>query len=189
MPSTPETLLEELDSIERMVSATALLLEQYDRRSAALYAQLDLITKPNEPARPVAAPRRQYLPPGFRFDDKWSTSWCALDVYRGMLKRLWTDLPERRHEMARAMQAFGRVCRYIDQDRSALFVDKSASWVTEHSELLCDGWYIDTVLNPDRIRKLLFAATRAAGLRPGVDVEFRVRGMWQANAVQARPQG
>src|SRR5687767_6353074 len=105
MTSTPETLLDELNSIERMVAATAVLLEQYDRRSADLYARLDALTKPDEPVRLTAVPRRQYLTPGFRFDDKWTGSWSALDVYRGVLKRLWTDLPGKRHEMARAMQA------------------------------------------------------------------------------------
>lgn len=184
MSATPDILLEELSSIERTMAATAALLEQYGRRSADLYAQLDIITKPDEPVRPVAPPRRRYLSAGFRFDDKWTASWCALDVYRGMLRRLWVDLPEKRHEMASAMQAYGRVCRYIDQDRHALFVDKPAHWIVKHSELLCDGWFIDTLLTPDRIRKLLIAAVRAAGLRPGVDVEFRVRGTWQTSPNQ-----
>ena len=51
-----------------------------------------------------------------------------------------------------------------------------------YSRRLVDGWYVDTNLNGERMRRILPAAVRAAGLTWGEDV----KAYWHATQVAAR---
>lgn len=88
-----------------------------------------------------------------------------------LLRRLWTEFPDRREEMATAMGGRGLTRTYVAKSRTELFPGQPAAWAQRYSRMPVDGRYIDTNLNRERMRRILPPAVTAAGLRWGQDVK------------------
>ena len=96
-----------------------------------------------------------------------------------LLRRLWTEYPERRDAMAQAMGIYGNTRTYVARSVEALFPGQPLPWAQRYSRKLVEGWYIDTNLNRERMRRILPAAVRTAGLTWGQDV----KAYWRATHV------
>ena len=69
--------------------------------------------------------------------------------------------------MAAAMGLHGTTRAYVAKTREELFPGQSPAWAMRYSRTFVDGWYVDTNLNRERMRRILPAAVRAAGLAWG----------------------
>ncbi|WP_029050342.1 hypothetical protein [Cupriavidus sp. amp6] len=105
--------------------------------------------------------------------------WNYIDSHIDLLRRLWNEFPDRRDAMAEAMSCHGTTRTYVARTPSELFRGKTMGWTQRYSRKLMDGWYVDTNLNRERMRSILPAAVRAAGLKWDEDV----RVYWRAQQV------
>lgn len=165
--------LRELEQLERAIAVGREYLSTLQLRHDALAAELERITRPA-----TAAPR--WIGPGFTYRGEMVRAWSAIDIHTGLLRRLWTDFPERREAMARAMAARGWCRVYVARSATELFPGKSETWARKHSRALVEGWMIDSNLNHARIRMLLRLAVATCNLKWGVDVLI----YWRSERVQ-----
>jgi hypothetical protein len=180
----PMQELEQIESAIRMlnpcVSTIPLLrpcVSTLESCRATLFQELDLITRPQ-----FVKPPSRTIGRGFEYRGTPFGCWYAIDVHVDLLRRLWTDFPERRHAMAEAMGGYGRNRAYVATDLARLFRDQSIAWAERYSRTLIEGWVVDTNLNPKHMRRILPAAVKAAGLRLGVDVKI----YWHSTQACAR---
>ncbi|MBI2770539.1 MAG: hypothetical protein HYX47_13015 [Burkholderiales bacterium] len=167
VPHTPPAQafpLQELEQIERAIAAAQDCVATLQLRRELLTSELDRITRPAPPAQKI-------IGPGVRYRGEMVRAISAIDIHAGLLRRLWTDFPERREAMARAMGARGYSRAYVARSAALLFPGKPAPWAAKFSRHLVDGWVIDTNLNRPRIATLLRVAVGAAGLRWGEAVQ------------------
>jgi hypothetical protein len=82
--------------------------------------------------------------------------------------------------MAQAMGCYGTTRAYVAQSHAELFPGQSLAWAQRYSRPLVPGWYADTNLNRERMRRILPAAVSAAGLKWGEDVKT----YWRATQVR-----
>lgn len=156
--------LQELEQIERAIVAAQDCVAMLQLRRELLTSELERITRP-------APPTPKIIGPGFRYRGETVRAWTAIDIHAGLLRRLWTDFPERREAMARAMCARGYSRAYVARSSEELFPGKPASWTSKFSRKLVDDWLIDTNLNRPRIMTLIRVAVTAAALTWGKDVQ------------------
>ena len=168
-PSPQAFPLQELEQIERAIAAAQDCVATLQLRRELLTGELDRITRPAPPAPKI-------IGPGFGYRGEMVRAWSAIDIHAGLLRRLWTDFPERREAMARAMGARGYSRAYVARTPAELFPGKPAAWAAKFSRTLVDGWVIDTNLNRPRIATLTRVAVAAAGLAWGVDAQV----FWRA---------
>lgn len=71
---------------------------------------------------------------------------------------------------ASAVAKCGTTRAYVAKVQAELFPGQSLAFVQRYSRTLVEGWYVDTNLNKERMRRLLPVAVTAAGLNWGVDV-------------------
>lgn len=90
--------LHELAQLERALSAAQDYVATLQQRHNLLTIELDRLTRPAPPVPKIVGP-------GFRYRGEMVTTWCAIDIHVGLLRRLWTDYPEKRGAMARARRA------------------------------------------------------------------------------------
>jgi hypothetical protein len=164
--------LQELEQIERAIAAAQDCVATLQLRQELLTSELERMTRPAPPAPKI-------LGPGFRYRGEMVHAFSAIDIHAGLLRCLWTDFPERRDEMARAMCARGYSRTYVARSTAQLFPGKPPGWASKFSRSLIDGWMIDTNLNRPRIASLLRIAAAAAGLSWGLDVQI----YWRATRV------
>ena len=60
---------------------------------------------------------------------------------------------------------------YVAKNPHDLFAYKPEEFSKKYSDEFCDGWYIDTNINLERMKKILPIAVHAAGLKWGSDVK------------------
>jgi len=60
----------------------------------------------------------------------------------------------------------------VAKTREELFPGQTPAWALRYSRMLVEGWYVDTNLNRERMRRILPAAVRAAGLAWSQDVKW-----------------
>ncbi|MDO8280687.1 MAG: hypothetical protein Q7T63_21550 [Burkholderiaceae bacterium] len=156
--------LHELAQIERALTAAQDYVATLRQRHDLLSSELERITRPSPPAPKIVGP-------GFRYRGEMVTAWSAIDIHVGLMRRLWTDFPEMREAMARAMGARGYSRAYIARTPAELFPGKRAAWAAKFSRSLVDGWVIDTNLNRPRIATLMRVAVSATALSWGKDVQ------------------
>jgi len=161
--------LHELAQIERALSAAHAYVGTLQHRHDQLTSELERITRPAPPAPKIVGP-------GFCYRGEIVNTWSAIDTHVGLLRRLWTDFPEKREAMARAMGVRGHSRTYVAKTSEALHPGKAPIWAAKHSRNLVEGWVMDTNLNRARIGTLLRVATSAAGLQWGHDVRL----LWRA---------
>jgi hypothetical protein len=168
----------ELEQIEAAIEASKRWLAVLEGRHESLTAELDRITRPQVvPARP--APKT--IGQGLEYKGAMTRHWSYIDIHVDLLRRLWNDFPDRRHAMAKAMGAYGTSRAYVAQTLTELFPGQPVSWAQRYSRTLVEGWYVDTNLNRERMRRILPAAVSAAGLKWGKDA----KAYWHATQVAA----
>lgn len=96
--------MHELAQIERALSAAQDYVATLRQRHDLLSTELDRLTRP-APSVP------RIVGPGFCYRGEMVTTWSAIDIHVGVLRRLWTDFPDKRDAMAQAMRA--RVFAYV----------------------------------------------------------------------------
>ena len=164
----PNAMLAELDLVEQAITTAQANLDNLLIIRDSKIRMLDAITSPF--AQPCA-PTRKMASRGYVYQGEHRASRYFIDIYLGVLRRLWMGFPEKRGSIAEAMARSGYSRRYIAQNRASLFADKAPEWMLKYSAELVDGWYADKNLNQDHMRKLLPIAVRAAGLRWNKDVK------------------
>ena len=167
--------LQELEQIETAIEASERLLVTLHGRHETLLSELDSLTRPET----VATRARKTVGPGFEYRGAMVARWSYIDIHADLLRRLWTDFPERREAMAVAMGLHGTTRAYVARTREGLFPGHARAWATRYSRMLVDGWYLDTNLGRQRMRRILPAAVEAAGLAWGQDV----KAYWRATPV------
>ncbi len=170
--------LKELEQIESAIQASQTWLATLKQRRDSLTSELDRITRPETVQ---ARPRPKTIGPGLEYRGAMTTHWNYIDIHIDLLRRLWVEFPERREAMARAMGMHGTTRAYVARTRAELFPGQSLAFAQRYSRTLVDGWYVDTNLNKERMRRILPAAVAAAGLKWGTDV----RAFWRATQVSA----
>ena len=63
------------------------------------------------------------------------------------------------------MGGWGRTRVYVATTRGELFPGQAEAWTQRYGQALVDGWYVDTNLGRERMRRILPAAVAAAGLK------------------------
>lgn len=165
--------IQELDELEGVITAYRRMLQTLEERRDRMLLELDQITQPSSPK---PAPTTKWLSPRVEFKGEIRFKWSFIDLYACALERLWLECPHLRHEMAAAIAACGNKRQYVATSREELFPGKSLGWAMKHSRELTEGWYFDTNMNLERMRRVLVAAVRASGLRWGRDVKVHWKG-------------
>jgi hypothetical protein len=175
----PQFPIRELEQIESAIHASENWLATLQGRHEALTAELERITRPQP--MPSAKPVMKTIGPGLEYRGVMTRHWNYIDIHIDLLRRLWTEFPESREEMARAMGMYGTTRAYVATTQAELFPGQSTSFAQRFSRRLVEGWYVDTNLNKERMRRILPASVAAAGLKWGSDV----KALWQAVQVPA----
>lgn len=165
----PQFPMQELEQIESAIQASRQWIATLECRRETLTAELDRITRP-QPVIP-GAPKKT-IGPGLEYRGSVFTHWHYIDIHTDLLRRLWTDFPDHREAMAKAMGCYGTTRTYVATTLAELFPARSTAWAQRHSRVLVEGWYVDVNLNPERMRRILPAAVKAAGLKWGKDVKI-----------------
>lgn len=164
--------MHELDQIEKALGAIDQWRSTLAHRRDVLMGQLDEETRPN-PVPPVVV--QCVIPRGFEYFGRHEPCWTYIDIHTSLLERLWRDFPERRNAMAEAMARCGASRNYVATSPQSLFPGRSLQWAQRYSRRLVDGWYVDTNLNAERMRRILPVAITAAGLVCGKEVKIHWR--------------
>lgn len=159
--------LDELEQIERVIHESQQLIARLTPRRDCLLTKLDELTRPQ--IVPVQA-KRKIVGPAFEYSGELKHYRNYISMYKGLLRLLWTDFPNDQELMARAMSNCGTTRSYVAKTPCELFPGKSKTWCETHSELLIDGWYIDTNINRERMRRVLRSTIKALGLKLGEEV-------------------
>ena len=171
----PQFPMQELEQIESAIQASRQWIATLEGRRETLTAELDHITRP----QPIPRAPMKTIGPGLEYRGSVSAHWHYIDIHTDLLHRLWTDFPDHREAMAKAMGCYGTTRTYVAKTLAELFPARSTAWAHRYSRTLVDGWYVDVNLNPERMRRILPAAVRAAGLTWGKDVKI----YWRATQV------
>ena len=174
----PQFPIQELEQIESAIHISQQWIATLQSRHETLTAELERVTRPQQ-AAPTKTPIKT-IGPGLEYRGAMSVHWDCIDIHLDLLRRLWTDFPERREAMAHAIGCYGRTRAYVAKTPGDLFPDWPISKAHRYSRSLVDGWYVDTNLNRERMRKILPAAVSAAGLQWGCDVKT----YWHATPIR-----
>lgn len=132
-------------------------------------SELEKITRPE---KPILKSVRSFRGPGIEYRGEWFHHWTYIDIHVGLLRKLWNDFPERREAMASAMGRYGYSRNYVATSVEGLFSGMPAHKAKKFSRRLIDGWYVDSNINLERMRRILPAAVKAAGLNMNDDVRI-----------------
>ncbi len=178
--STPNTQqqfpMQELEQIESAIQASRHWIATLEGRREALTAELERLTRP-QPM--VAKALMKTIGLGFEYRGAMSVRRNYIDIHIDLLHQLWTEFPDHRVAMAKAMGCYGTTRTYVAKTLAELFPARSTAWAQRYSRTLVDGWYVDVNLNPERMRRILPAAVKAAGLKWGKDVKI----YWRATQI------
>lgn len=163
----PNHLLHEADQISAAIATAEAYMATLTTKRAEIFCTLENLTRP---VCASPAQERAFIRRGFVYLGDIFRSPTYLAIYLSVLKRLWMSFPEKRDAMAKEVSRSAYSRRYLARDRNALFSGMSGEWTLQHSTLLCEGWYADTNVNKQQIRKILSRAVSAAGLKWDEDV-------------------
>jgi len=161
--------MQELEQIESAIQASLQLLATLKGRHEALTAELERITRP-QPV--IAKASTKTIGPGLEYRGVMFVHRNYIDIHIDLLRRLWTECPDHREAMAKAMGRYGTTRAYAAKTLAELFPGQPTAWAKRHSRTLVDGWYVDTNLNHERMRRILPAAVESAGLQWSKDLKI-----------------
>ncbi len=171
--------MHELEQIESAIFASQDWIATLQRRREALTNELDRLTRPQQLS--ASTPPIKTIGPGLEYRGAMTRHRNYIDIHIDLLRRLWTEFPDQREAMARAMGLQGTTRAYVAKTRAELFPGQPASFACRFSRTLVEGWYLDTNLNRERMHRILPAAVRAAGLKWGQDV----KAYWRSTRIPA----
>ena len=153
--------LAEFNQIETYVQA---LLS----RQTVLASYLERRTQPKIEVRAQCQKDR-----GFSYRGQFVPCRKMIQMYVGVLRKLWLEFPDQREAMAGAMATCGYSRKYVARSRDLLFDGfKSPGWVRRYSAELVDGWYVDSNMsNRDFMQRVIKQAAKVAGLKWGEDIQ------------------
>jgi hypothetical protein len=161
--------IQELEQIETLMKALSQWSTKLEERRTILFAELDRITQPQPaPLRLVTKMVRR----GFEYRGILYEHQYCIGIHIGLLRRLWTDFPDRREAMARAMGRDSRIRPYVAKSLTDLFPGQTQAFCLRYGRRLLDDWYVDTNLNPRQMPVILSAAVTAAGLKMENEVKI-----------------
>ena len=168
--AAPEFLfpIKELEQLESMITTSMQFLGELELRRSMLMTNLERITRPA--SQPFIASPPITAAMGVMYRGEWIAHTKFIDIHKCLLRKLWIDFPDRRYAMALAMGRLGTSRVYVVPSIGELFPSRQARWGRKFSCRLVDEWYVDTNVNPERIKKLLAEAVNTAGLMLGKDV-------------------
>lgn len=161
----PQSLLNEFEQIEVAIADCGRVLKTLLARHAYILPVLDLATQPMTPRAPLTQR-------GFEFRGRVVHTKSFIDLYIFLLREIFAAYPHSREEIALAVARLGHSRRYISKNRMELFSSKDASWVSQHSAKLVDGWYVDTNLSQKTMADLIREVVRVARIVPGRDFQI-----------------
>jgi hypothetical protein len=160
--------MQELEQIEFTIRTTLQWLATINDRREVLTSELERITCP-QPT--IAKTLTKKIGPGFEYREAMFVHWNYIDIYINLLRRLWVEFPDRREAMAKAIGRYGTTRTYVAETLVDLFPNLPTVWAERYSRPLVEGWFVDTNLNRERMRRILPVAVKAAGLKWGKDVK------------------
>jgi hypothetical protein len=160
--------VQELEQIQSTIQALHQCLSILEARHETLTSDLEYVTRP-EPVIKNVSMRKTGR--GFEYQGEMFQRRNYIDIHVDLLRRLWTEFPDQRETMAKAISRYGRTRAYVAKTCTELFPNKSSKWTQQYSRVLIDDWYVDTNLNRERMPRILQAAVRAAGLKWGEEVK------------------
>ena len=163
----PDRLLAELDLTTQTIEAMEALLSTHKYRQASISSVLEAMTKPVSPL--LATLKSVQAGKGFTYRGELIACRTCISLHCQALRKLWQEFPDRQELMAAAVANAGYNRCYVARDRDNLFQFKSRRWVLKFSREFFPGWYMDTNVTPERIKRILPLAVRAAGLEWGKD--------------------
>lgn len=166
--ANPEVLLNELTEVSRAIDQVADVLKLLAGKRDAIFSALDDVTKPV--AQQHAEQRTRIMSRGYVYHGHFTYTGYLNQLYCWLLNQLLTDYPEKAEAVADAMARYGTNRTYLAKQPEQLFTGKPIEWVSKYSKKLRCGWYVDTNLNLERMRRLIPVAMKAAGLEWGKDV-------------------
>lgn len=164
----PEILILELDKLEKAISDVNRVLDDFSRRRGEIFAMLETITRPIAKCFSASSTKDFYR--GYVYKGQYYSHWYYTDLYHSLLGKLLTEFPEKAAGIAEELSRCGTNRTYLATSPELLFSGKAPNWVAKHSKKICDGWYVDTNLNLERMQTLLPVAIKAAGLHLGKHV-------------------
>jgi len=162
------SMLQELEETESAIAACRKLLSTLQHRHDALTIELERITMPSTVPAKLNS---QIFAPALEYRGTVTTHWNYIDVYLDLLRRLWIEFPDRREQMARRVGMYGTMRAYIAKSQAELFPGQPIAFAYRHSRMLVEGWYADTNINVERMRRILPAAVAVVDLKWGEDVK------------------
>lgn len=182
-PECRHSSLGELSAIEAVIAATQNYLEVTKRRRDELTAEFNGTTA-SSPATTgtepheimVQCPSLNMISHRRGYDYRGKTVRCRekKDIWVGVMQAILDDFPDKHADIVKALKLRERTRSFISKDRMTLFLDKNRDWVTTHSTMHQNGWYVDKNLQGERIRSLLETVVDVVGLSWGKDVTVRL---------------
>ena len=99
-----------LEQIKFAIQASLAIVEA---RHGTLMSELERMTRP-EPA--IAEVSMRKIGPGFEYQGEMFKRWNYIDIHIDLLRRLWTQFPECREAMAKAIDHCGRTRAYVARE-------------------------------------------------------------------------
>ncbi len=163
-----EILMLELDKLEKAISDVNHVLDDFSRRRGEIFAVLETITRPI--AKCFSASITKDFSRGYVYKGRHYSHWSYTNLYLSLLGKVLTEHPEKALAIAQELACYGTSRTYLAKQPELLFSGKTPSWIAKHSKEICDGWFVDTNLNLERMKTLLPVAVKAAGLHWGKEV-------------------
>ncbi|MCU0694836.1 MAG: hypothetical protein MUF54_25975, partial [Polyangiaceae bacterium] len=99
------------------------------------------------------------------------------------LRAIAKDEPEALTRTAAELHRCGRTRTYLATSREHLFRNQTEQWARAHSRRIVEGWFADSNLGLDTMKKLTRRILRANGLREGIEVVI----LWNRTPAQPAP--
>jgi len=135
----PQFPIQELEQIESAIQTSQRWIATLQGRRDVLTAELDRLTRPLPAA--ARAPQQRTIGPGLEFRGVVTKHWNYIDIHIDLLRRLWTEFPDKRETMAQAMGRYGATRAYVAKSHAELFPGQSATWAQPYSRPLVHSWY------------------------------------------------
>jgi len=135
----PQFPIQELEQIESAIQTSQRWIATLQGRRDVLTAELDRLTRPLPAA--ARAPQQSTIVPGLEFRGVMTKHWNYIDIHIDLLRRLWTEFPDKRETMAQAMGRYGATRAYVAKSHAELFPGQSATWAQPYSRPLVHSWY------------------------------------------------
>ena len=170
---TNQTILSAIES--ELVRVESYVADLRQKVRAALN-QIETPPRGATPAAPEAPTLPVYLttkgvfhPRGFWYRGTFQRCAAYIDIYVELLRAIAKDEPESLTRTAAELHRYGRTRTYLATSREVLFRNQTEQWARAHSRRIVEGWFADSNLGLDTMKKLTRRILRVNGLQEGVE--------------------